>query len=165
MAFSIASMCFFQNENKSISRGENHYQSKHEGICQGCHNFKSLKKIWGFWREIWGFSPESHPQAPPMLGGMSLSGCYELSWGSVYCRNPQEREMMEWWMEWNAFWCNACCELRKAQDVIQRSAVQQIFFSFTILTTFVGLCVATRLALLNSNTQLNSFPISSCLCC
>jgi hypothetical protein len=30
MVFSVASMCcFFQNENKSILRGENHYQPKH----------------------------------------------------------------------------------------------------------------------------------------
>jgi hypothetical protein len=28
MEFSIAALCFFENENKSISRGENHYQLK-----------------------------------------------------------------------------------------------------------------------------------------
>ena len=39
-----------------------------------------------------------------------------------------------------------------------------IYFSFSILTTFVVLCVATPLALLNLNTQFNSFPSSSCLC-
>ena len=36
-----------------------------------------------------------------------------------------------------------------AHDVIQRSAVQQIFFPFSIFTTFLVLCVATRLPLLN----------------
>ena len=34
MAFSIASLCaFFENENKSISRGENHYKSNHIESC------------------------------------------------------------------------------------------------------------------------------------
>ena len=41
----------------------------------------------------------------------------------------------------------ACCELRTAHDVIQSSAVQYIFFAFSILTTFGVLCVATGLPL------------------
>ena len=49
-------------------------------------------------------------------------------------------------------WMDACCELRTAHDVIQCSAVQYILFAFSILTTFVVLCVATRLPLLNVNT-------------
>ena len=47
-------------------------------------------------------------------------------------------------------WMDACEQ--PAHDVIQRSAVQQIFFAFSILTTFVVLCVATRLPLHNLNT-------------
>ena len=47
-----------------------------------------------------------------------------------------------------------------AHDVIQRPAVQQVFYLFSILT-FVVLCVATRLPLLNLNTYFIFFPSSS----
>ena len=42
---------------------------------------------------------------------------------------------------------DACCELRTVCDVIQCSAVQYIFLAFSILTTFVVLCVATRVGI------------------